>query len=45
MGEGVNTEVDMVAIYELNDAGKIQRMSAFWSWALMEEQLKKLGFM
>ncbi len=45
MGNGNKTEVDMIAIYELNDEGKIARMSAFWSWAEMEEQLKKLGFM
>lgn len=44
MGKG-KTEVDMIAIYEVNDEGKIIRMSAFWSWAEMEVQLKKLGFM
>ncbi|MCC7517283.1 MAG: nuclear transport factor 2 family protein [Pseudomonadales bacterium] len=45
LGNGKKTEVEMVAIYEVNDAGKITRMSAFWSWADMENQLKKLGFM
>ena len=45
MGDGKTTKVDMVAVYQLNDAGKIQRMSAYWSWAAMEEQLKELGFM
>ncbi len=44
MGKG-KTEVEMVAIYEVNTEGKITRMSAFWSWAEMEAQLKKLGFM
>lgn len=44
MGKG-KTEVEMIAIYEVNDDGKIIRMSAFWSWAEMESQLKKLGFM
>ncbi len=44
MGKG-KTEVEMIAIYEVNDAGKITRMSAFWSWAEMESQLKQLGFM
>ena len=39
------TEVEMIAIYEVNDAGKITRMSAFWSWDEMQAQLKKLGFM
>jgi hypothetical protein len=45
MGGGIKTEVDMIAIYELNDDGKIKRMSAFWSWAAMEQQLKQLGLM
>jgi len=45
MGKGRKTEVEMVAIYELNDAGKVKRMSAFWSWDDMQNQLKKLGFM
>jgi ketosteroid isomerase-like protein len=45
MGNGNQTTVDMIAVYELNDEGKIKRMSAFWSWSDMEEQLKKLGFM
>lgn len=44
MGKG-KTEVEMIAVYEVNDDGKIVRMSAFWSWADMESQLKKLGFM
>jgi len=45
MGNGNKTEVDMIAVYELNDEGKIKRMSAFWSWDEMEGQLKKLGMM
>ena len=43
-GKG-KTEVDMIAIYKVNDAGKIIEMSAYWSWAEMEAQLKKQGFM
>ena len=45
LGGDLTTEVEMIAVYELNEAGKIQRMSAFWSWAAMAEQLKKLGLM
>lgn len=45
MGGDLQTKVEMVAVYELNGEGKIRRMSAFWSWASMEEQLKKLGLM
>ena len=44
MGKG-KTAVDMIAIYDVNDEGKITAMSAYWSWADMEAQLKKLGFM
>ena len=44
IGKG-QTEVDMIAIYKVNDAGKIIEMSAYWSWAEMEAQLKKLGYM
>jgi len=45
LGKGRKTEVEMIAIYEVNDGGKIIRMSAFWSWDAMQEQLKSLGFM
>ena len=45
IGKGRQTEVEMIAIYEVNDAGKITRMSAFWSWDDMQAQLKKMGFM
>lgn len=44
LGKDRKTEVEMIAIYEVNDAGKITRMSAFWSWDAMLAQLKKLGF-
>ena len=45
LGKGRKTEVEMIAIYEVNDAGKITRMSAFWNWDEMQAQLKKMGFM
>lgn len=41
----MQTEVDMIAVYELNEEGLIQRMSAFWSWDEMEKQLKALNVM
>ena len=44
MGKG-KTAVDVIAIYDVNAEGKITAMSAYWSWADMEAQLKKLGFM
>ena len=45
LGKDRKTEIEMIAVYEVNDAGKITRMSAFWSWDEMQAQLKKLGFM
>jgi hypothetical protein len=33
----------MVAIYELNDAGKIASMKAYWDWSEMEAQLAQLS--
>jgi hypothetical protein len=45
MGNGIKTAVDMIATYEVNEAGKISAMRAYWSWDEMEQQLKKLGLM
>lgn len=42
LGDGKKTETNMIAIYELNDDGKIASMSAFWSWAKLEQQLAEL---
>ena len=36
---GMKFQVEMIAIYEMNDDGKIQRMSAYWSWDDMQKQL------
>lgn len=45
MGNGIKTTVEMIGVYEVNDAGKIIRMSAYWDWDAMETQLKELGLM
>lgn len=45
MGNGYQTRVDMIATYEVDEAGKISRMKAYWSWDDMEAQLKQLGLM
>ena len=45
LGNGIKTSIDMIVVYEVNDAGKIIRMSAYWDWDTMVAQLKKLGFM
>lgn len=37
------TKVPMHACYQVNEAGKIIKMQAFWSWAALEQQLKQLG--
>jgi hypothetical protein len=44
LGKG-QTEMEMIAIYKVNDAGKIIEMSAYWHWDDMQAQLKKLGYM
>ena len=43
LGNGLHTTVDMIAIYEVNDDGKITRMKAYWNWDDMAAQLAKLG--
>jgi steroid Delta-isomerase len=44
LGGGIKTEVDMIAIYEVDEQGLIISMSAYWDWDVMQAQLKKLGF-
>ncbi len=43
LGNGINTTIEMIAVYEVNDAGKISSMKAYWSWDSMASQLKALG--
>ncbi|MEH6550057.1 MAG: nuclear transport factor 2 family protein [Pseudomonadales bacterium] len=43
VGEGKFTECDMLAIYEVNDEGKIIRMQAHWDFDDMMAQLSKAG--
>lgn len=43
LGGGIKTEVDMIAVYEVDDAGLIKTMSAYWDFDAMMDQLKKLG--
>jgi hypothetical protein len=43
LGNGIKTTIDMIAVYEVNDAGKITSMKAYWSWDSMASQLKELG--
>ncbi len=43
MGNGIVTSIDMIAVYEVDDEGKIRSMKAYWSWDDMEAQLKELG--
>jgi hypothetical protein len=33
----------MIAVYEVNDAGKITSLKAYWSWDDMAAQLKAAG--
>jgi steroid Delta-isomerase len=43
MGGGKKTTVDMIGIYEVNDAGKIASMKVYWSWPDLAKQLAALG--
>jgi len=43
IGGGLKTTVNMIAVYEVDDAGLIKTMNAFWNWDDMEEQFKQLG--
>ena len=43
LGNGVVTECDMLARYEVNDEGLITHMSAHWCWDDMAEQLASIA--
>ncbi len=44
LGDGKFTDVDMLAVYEVNEEGLITRMAAHWDWDEMVKQLEALGF-
>ena len=43
LGNGLRTEIDMIAIYEVNEQGKIASMKAYWSWDDLAAQLAPPG--
>jgi hypothetical protein len=43
LGGGLVTHIDMIAVYEVDDAGLIKTMNAHWSWDAMQDQFKQLG--
>jgi steroid delta-isomerase len=43
LGNGIQTRIDMIAVYEVDKDGKISSMKAYWNWDEMAEQLVKLG--
>ncbi|MEH6588355.1 MAG: nuclear transport factor 2 family protein [Halioglobus sp.] len=43
LGDGNFTDCDMLAVYEVNEAGLITRMAAHWSFDDMMQQLTKLS--
>ena len=45
LGGGKQTVVDMVGIYEVNDAGKLVSLKVHWSWDQLAAQLTELGMM
>ncbi len=38
------TVMDMIAVYEVNDAGKLISLNVYWDAEALNEQFKKLGF-
>lgn len=45
LGGGKQTLVDMVGIYEVNEAGKLVSLKVHWSFDQLVGQLKQLGMM
>ena len=43
LGDGRQTHVDMIGIYEVNDDGKITSLKVYWDWADLVAQLDALG--
>jgi len=43
LGNGLTTRIDMIAVYEVDEAGRITSMKAYWSWDALEQQLRQLG--
>lgn len=41
--DGRATEVDMVGVYEVDEAGKIAQLKVYWSFPALAAQLKALG--
>jgi len=42
-GGGMKTTIDQVAIYEVNDDGKLISMKVYWDWDGLLAQIKELG--
>ena len=42
-GGGMKTTIDQVAIYEVNDHGKLISMKVYWDWDGLLAQIKELG--
>ena len=45
LGGGKKTVVDMIGIYQVNDAGKLQSLKVYWDFDALAAQLKELGLM
>lgn len=43
LGNGIKTSIDMIAVYEVDEAGKICSMKAYWSWDELAGQLARAG--
>ena len=45
LGGGKKTVVDMVGIYEVNEAGKLVSLNVYWSWDQLAGQLAEQGLL
>ena len=43
LGNGIKTVVDMVGLYQVNEAGKLRSLKVYWDFDKLMAQLKELG--
>ena len=45
MGNGIKTVVEMMGLYEVNEAGLLTSLRVYWEWPKLKSQLKELGLL
>jgi hypothetical protein len=43
LGGGLETLVDMVGVYEVNEQGKLSSLKVYWDWDKLMAQMRALG--